>query len=102
VARRTLEAEKIKDPVEKDIFIRYGMEPAIWRKSQRNYFPYNLSLTSVICVPFVVPMGYLLFHLTVVTSDLKGLKTLLQTIVVSMLGYLLTDRLILAFKDNLC
>ena len=77
------------------------MDSKIWKAAQRNHFPYNVKLEWIVGVPLVLPLGFLLIHMTVVHPDVAFLKTILQTLGVSVLGYLLSDKMIEAFKESL-
>ena len=65
MAARVKKAEKMTDEVEKDLFIRYNMDSNIWRKAQRNYFPYNVSIDLISGVPLVAPLAFLVFDMAV-------------------------------------
>ena len=89
-----------KDDTERSIFVRYGMDAKIWQASQRNYFPYNVPLEFIAGVPLVAPIAVLIYNLSV-DKDWAYLKTILQTLGVSLIGFHISDQLIGAFKDSL-
>ena len=102
IAKRETKAEKMtfKDETEKSLYTRYGMDSKIWQKSQRNYFPYNAPLELIAGVPLVLPIVVLIYNLSV-DKDWEYLKTILQTLGVSLAGFHISDKLIDAFKDSL-
>jgi len=87
--------------VEKDLFIRYSMDPKTWRLAQRDHFPYNVKLEYIVGIPLVFPLIFLVCDLAIVDKDMKALKTIIQTIAVSLLAYYISDKLIDAFKESL-
>ena len=89
-----------KNETERSLFIRYGMDAKIWQASQRNYFPYNVPLEFIAGVPLVAPISVLIYNLYV-DKDWAYLKTVLQTLGVSLIGFHISDQLIGAFKDSL-
>ena len=91
--------DDITDPVEKDLLIRYSMDPKTWRLSQRQGFPFNVPLEFIVGVPLVAPLSFLIFDLAII--DRKSLWTILQTIGVSIIAFLISDKLIDAFKESL-
>ena len=102
IAKRETQAQKMtfKDDTERSIFVRYGMDAKIWQASQRNYFPYNVPLEFIAGVPLVAPIAVLIYNLSV-DKDWAYLKTILQTLGVSLIGFHISDQLIGAFKDSL-
>ena len=89
--KRVLEAEKIEDPVAKDLFIRYNMDPVKWQATSRGHFPFNVPLNYIIGVPLVVPIVFLLLDFIIVDKDYSSLATIIQTIVVSVGAYYISD-----------
>ena len=90
------------DTIEKDIYIRYGMKPEIWRASQRSDFPYMFVPNDIMTIAItilVIPLVYLAYLLSV--HDLL-IKTLVLTVVTSVAAYFVSSSLIGAFKDKLC
>lgn len=79
---------------------RYGMDTEVWRKCQRHIFPYNARLETIVGLPLIIPLLYLGVNVFQTKTYKEGI-TLAQTLAVSVVGYMLTDRLILAFKDTL-
>ena len=98
VEKRAKEAESWPESIEKDLFVRYGMTQAKWAECQRNYFPYNTRLELIVGAPLIFPLAYLIFSM----DNLESLKTVVQTICVSLLGFYTTDKLIEGFKGTLC
>ena len=78
------------------------MDPVLWRECQRNDFPYNLSLGWVIGIPFLIPMLFVIFDMGVIHKNFIYLKTILLVILMSICGYLISDKMIDAFKAKLC
>ena len=78
------------------------MNEKIWEASKRNSFPYNFDVWATCIVPMVLALVFLIFHLTILKENSQHLKTILLTIFTSVFAYWLTDKLIYAFKDNLC
>ena len=99
--KRAAKASSWEDPIEKDLFIRYNMDPEVWRKSQRNHFPYNVPLDLIVGAPLVLPILVLLLDLAFIDKDYTYLKTVMQTLGVSMFAYYISDKLIDSFKENL-
>lgn len=97
--RRVLEAEKLTDPIEKDLMIRYNMDPVIWRDSMRNEFPYNLSFNLLFGIPFIIPMAAIIINLSMVSLNFSYLNTLIQVLLMSLSGFYISDKMILGFKD---
>ena len=91
---------KFENNVERDLFVRYGMDSKIWRACQRNHFPYNCPLELIAGLPLVVPILVLIMNLSIL-KDWDYLKTILQTIGVSFAGFHISDKLIDSFKDGL-
>ena len=77
------------------------MNPETWRKAQRNHFPYNTELEYIVGIPLIAPLAFLVFDLAIVQRYLNGLKTVIQTIAVSVAAFWITDKMIDAFKDSL-
>jgi len=75
--RRVLEAEKLSDPIEKDLLIRYNMDTVIWRASMRNDFPYTLGFNTLFGVPFIIPMVAIIVNLSMVSLNFTYLNTLI-------------------------
>jgi hypothetical protein len=92
----------IVDRIEKDLFVRYNMDPVKWREAQRRGFPYNVPLELILGVPLVVPLFFILSSLFLNMKSTFYLKTIIQTIVSSLFGYFISDLLIDSFKDTLC
>ena len=95
-------ADKLSDPIEKDIWVRYGMKPEIWRKSNRTDFPYMFVPNDVMTIALtilVIPLVYLGF---LISGHELYLKTIVLTIVTSVAAYFVSSSLIGAFKDKLC
>ena len=99
--KRSAESFKITDPVCRDLYIRYNMDPAKWQSTSRGHFPFNTSLNLIIGIPLVVPLLFLLLDFVVVDKDYGSLWTIVQTIMVSIAAYYLSDMLILGFQDTL-
>lgn len=99
--KRAAQAESWQDPVEKDLFIRYNMDPEVWRKSQRNHFPYNVPLDLIVGVPLVLPIAALIVDLAFIDKDYSYLMTVIQTLGVSICAFYISDKLIESFKENL-
>ena len=78
------------------------MNPKIWQSSQKNYFPYNISLNAIVRIPLVLPIAFLLYEITFIHGNQPLFKTVLQIILVSVFAYYLSDKMIYAFKDRLC
>jgi len=78
------------------------MTEKTWEASKRNSFPYNLDVWGTCIVPMVLALGFLIVNLTILKENEQHLKTILLTIFTSIIAYWLTDKLIYAFKDNLC
>ena len=74
---RVKQSLKFSDEVERDLFVRYGMDIEIWRKSKRNYFPYNSSLWLLITIFILVPLTYFAGQLYLIEKDYKFLSTLI-------------------------
>ena len=87
--------------IEKDIFIRYGMDTKIWQDSQRNYFPYNLNINTFNWILLFTPILFLMHHLTVNTK-FEMFKLMIVILFISSVGYYLSDRSIKAFGQTLC
>lgn len=99
---KTMRAKgELRDDVEVDLYVRYSMSPQIWRKSQRDYFPYNVKIEWICGIPLVAPLVFLLCDLTIIDQNLGYLKIILQTICVSLFAFYISDKMIIAFKDNL-
>lgn len=92
----------IVDSVERDIYVRYNMDPELWRQAQRKGFPYNVPLEVILGGPLIVPLAYLLFSLIQNMRNTYYLMTVLQTVAWSLVGYYCADKLIDSFKDTLC
>jgi len=54
---------KLKGKIEKDLYVRYNMNPNLWRNSERNYFPYNVPLEIIVGTPLVLPLVFLIYVL---------------------------------------
>ena len=92
--------EKFKDPVYKDLFIRYGMDEKVWNASKRNSFPYNVDIWYSCLAPFFGGLTFLITYLSL--KDTEGhLATIILTCIKSIVAYIVTDRLIGGFKDTL-
>jgi hypothetical protein len=89
----------LNDEIEKDLHERYNMDPKVWRKAQRHGFPYNIPLDYIVGIPLFAPLAFLIFDLAII--DRKSLWTVIQTIGVSVAAYLISDKLIDAFKESL-
>ena len=101
IDRRKKDAEKLTDPIEKDLLIRYNMDPVIWRQCQRNYFPYNVNINLISGIPLILPLAFLIFNFGVLDQNFVYLKTIISVIALSAIGYHLCDILIDMFKDSL-
>lgn len=78
------------------------MDAVIWRASMRPDFPYNLDLKWIVGVPFILPMAYIIFDMAVIAKNFIYLKTILLVLLMSICGYVISDKMIDAFKEKLC
>ena len=75
--RRVLEADKLNDPIEKDLMLRYNMDTVIWRDSMRNDFPYTLGFNVLFGIPFIIPMVAIIVNFSMVSLNYSYLNTLI-------------------------
>lgn len=99
--KRAEMALDIEDESTKSLLLRYGMNPITWEASKRTGIIYNSSLKLVVGLPLVLPLVVMFVDLIFVNTDYKQTKVGIQTIIASFIGYLLTDKMIVAFKDDL-
>lgn len=90
---RLKKSEKYSDPIEKDIYVRYGMDQITWRNAQRTDFPYSLVPTNIwhITIP---PLALPIFTLIgALTANDQGvlLKTVIITVASSLVAYWLSQ-----------
>ena len=95
------EKKEFQSEIEKELYVRYAMDPQVWRNSSRSTFPFNASFDTIVYLPMVAPILFLIINLTVINQDFQYLRTIFQTIAVSVAGYFITDRMIPAFQDSL-
>ena len=80
------------------------MDTKVWKAAQRTDFPYNISLEWIVGLPFVFPLIAFLYQLCLINirGDNQFLKTAAQTIVMSIIAFYVSDKLIDVFKESLC
>lgn len=76
------------------------MNPVVWEASKRSGWLFNANWNLVIGIPLIVPLAAFICDL-ILSNNMQHTKTAIQTIVASIFGYIATDRLIDAFKDDL-
>jgi hypothetical protein len=77
------------------------MDPKIWQDSKRDSFPYNLSYSVLIGAPMIAPLTFFVVKLIFLDQNFSLLKTVIQTISISLGGFVITDKMIPAFKESL-
>ena len=85
--------------------MRYKMDPLTWQKCIRRSWPFTIGLRTVIAFAMVLPLAIGLapsFGTKTLINDLYFVKTFATTTAISTVAYVLSERLILVFKDTLC
>ena len=78
------------------------MDAAIWQKSQRKTFPFNINLSSVILLAILTPLVVFLVPFGKGFVSWSSTRVLLVTVAISVLAYHVSCKLITGFKDILC
>ena len=99
--RRVSDAEKLSDPIEKELMMRYNMDPVIWRDSMRADFPYTAGFNTLFGLPFLIPVAAITINFAAVSLNFQYLNTLIQVLLLSLSGYFISDKMIDSFKGDL-
>ena len=83
---------------EKGLDKRYKMDIKLWRKSNRG-FPFNIPLDILILFLLGVPLVMSLFTLSI--KDTHLWKVFLLTVGLSIIAFMVTDKFIGIFKQNM-
>ena len=79
---------------------RYNMDPRVWAASQRNSFPHNVNLSTIVLVAVGLPL--ITYFIPFGIEKPSEHNILLITIAVSIIAYYISNNLIMTFKDVLC
>lgn len=96
----TAKTMALTDPIELDLFVRYNMDPKIWRLTSREGLLFTTPLSLIIGLPLALPLIFLTLALAA-GGKTYLLTTVLSTIMLSLLGYYISETLIVTFKDTL-
>lgn len=78
------------------------MDAQVWKESQRTGFPFTLTLNQVISMAALTPVVFYSVPTTTSKINWPTLQILLITLAISVVAYLLSQNLIMRFKDTLC
>jgi len=78
------------------------MDAAIWEKSQRKSFPFNITLSKVILLALLTPISVFFIPFGKGFVSWSSTRILLITVAISILAYHVSCKLITGFKDILC
>lgn len=87
--------------VEGQLQARYGMDPELWRQSNRTSFPYNFSLLTIFGVS-IAGIGLAMLHpVKSILDDYSLMVQVVVTTLISIVAYYLTDAFIVEFKEKM-
>jgi hypothetical protein len=78
------------------------MDAAVWDKSQRKSFPFNINLSYVIVLSLLTPLAVFVLPIGKSYVSWDSVRILLITIAISIMAYHVSNKLIMGFKDILC
>ena len=70
-----------------EIFTRYKMDAAVWAKSQRKTFPFNISLSNVVLIAILTPLVIFMIPFGKGFVSWNSTRVLLVTIAISFIAY---------------